>query len=159
VVLRLVRNGVPQYATGSIPILVLDPAQAADPARDYFFKKNGIKLVFVVDGAVVTQTCGWTAVPGHLEANVGELTDLIFFRFIDDPCDDNAASNSLYSLVFQFADPQIAKIVNHPIHWDEKTFFHIEGTAAGSTTLRVWVLSGTTLQFASPPLPVVVNAS
>jgi hypothetical protein len=48
--------------------------------------------------------------------------------------------------------------VNHPEHWGEITIFHIEGLAAGETTLRLRLLNAGQVTMTSPPIPVVITA-
>jgi hypothetical protein len=144
------------WTSGPIAILV-DDGSAADLTPDFYFKKNGVRTVIVDDGVLVSTICGATANPGRLETGVGQLTDLYFTEWWTDACVrvDPASTDFL---VFEFADDGIARIVQHPIHWGERSEFHLEGVSAGETTVRAYYFKGGALNWISPPLPVRVNA-
>lgn len=150
---RLLRQGSPVYTTGGIPIQV---ATTPPAHQDFVLRKNGIWTVMVQGGAVVDSACGRGANPGQLTAAVGELTDLYSIRFIDAACATPAPGTS-YSLLFDFDDPCIGRIINHPVHWGEKLIFHLQGLAAGVTSLRITALDNGQPAFVSPPLPVVIT--
>jgi hypothetical protein len=121
-------------------------------------RKNGITNVIVVNGAVVP-SCGTTiANPGRFETAAGDTTELYSFRLLATDCTASQISSTRYSLAFEFADSAIARIVNHPEHWNETTVFHLEGVAAGQTTLTVRLLDQGLVSMTSPPIPVVITA-
>lgn len=151
-------NGVEEYVSGEIPVVV-EPEMPAPvmPAPSFWLKKNGVRCVIVRDGALAP-SCGTSvASPGYLTAEVGETTDLYSFQLLDATCRASTPGEALYSLVFEFADPCIAGTVRHPEHWDEIMLFHIVGLAAGETTARIRLMRGTTLEAISPPIRVVIT--
>jgi hypothetical protein len=150
---RLTLGGTTVYETGPIPILV-----AAEPpvSPDFLLRKNGVWTLIVREGAPVDTACGRTANPGALAAAVGELTDLYSVRFLEG-C-ETIAPSSTYTFLFDFEDPCIARVINHPVHWGERNIFHIEGMAAGTTHMRIYAVRGGALEFVSPSLPVRIDA-
>ena len=138
--LRLMYQGALQYESGPLDIIVYG-GTPVEPNAHFILKKNGIWTVIVDQGAMVDTTCNnILANPGQLEAEADELTDLYFFRFINDMCrqeDPPPGSN----LVFRFADRGIARVINHPVHWGETEEFHILGESPGQTTVRVLLIT------------------
>jgi hypothetical protein len=147
-------DGGPIFTSGGIPVVVAPPPAA--PVPDLIVRKNGIWTVIVQNGVVVASACTRTADPGSLAARVGELTDLYSVRTVDGACVTNALSG-LATLRFEFADPCIARVVNHPVHWGENLIFHVEGLVVGTTTLRITPFVGGVPQWTTPPLPVVIS--
>lgn len=159
-VFRILDGEVVALQTSALPVVVVGPA-AGDAQADYFFKKNGVRFLYVVDGAVVDQPAGCAAPanPGHLEVTAGEETDLYLLKYLSGTCGqvDVPAGRIL---VFRVADPGLVGFTNHPIHWGEKTDFHLDGLVAGTTTVRCFLLNEATraVELVSPPLPVTVLA-
>jgi hypothetical protein len=170
VTLELLFRGVAVIASGPIPLVCVDPAAAEEGSPSFTCVASGLKSVIVDEGAVLPALapgegapCGWWT-PGAFEVDVGAQTSLYSvreFRVLADPCATSTLGDGTYRLSFSFADPGIARVVNHPFHWDEITIFHVEGLSPGSTTLRLWVTNKTTgaLRWASPPMPVTVAAA
>lgn len=146
--------------TAALPVVVVAPG-AGDAQADYFFKKNGVRFLYVVDGVVTSQPggCAAPANPGHLEVAAGDETDLYLLKYLSGSCGqiDVAAGRIL---LFRVEEPGIVGITGHPIHWGEKTDFHLDGLAAGTTTVRCFLLNESTraVELVSPPLPVTVLA-
>lgn len=169
VILELLFQGAPLLTSGPIPVVCVDPAAAQEPAPSFTCVASGLKSVIVDAGTALPALdpgegapCGWWT-PGAFEVDAGTLTSLYSvreFRVLSDPCATSTIGDSTYRLSFAFADPGIARVVNHPIHWSEITIFHVEGLAPGTTTMRIWVTNRTTgaLRWASPPLGVTVAA-
>jgi hypothetical protein len=144
------------FTSGPIRILVSDVAPGV--GTSFILRKNGIPTVIVVDGAVVP-SCGTTiANPGQFETAAGDTTELYSFRLLAPDCTASQISATRYSLAFEFADSAIARVVNHPEHWNETTVFHLEGVAAGQTALTVRLLDQGQVSMTSPPIPVVITA-
>jgi len=160
VVLELLVGGRVVHTSGAIPCVVVDEAAALDPDPDFLFKVNGIWTVLLRDGASTTDGCGRT-LPGEFVVDEAELTALYGVRHIaedGEDCDQISLSSSRYRMVFLFDDPCVARVVNHPIHWGERTIFHFQGMTAGETTVRMVLLDGDALSFVTPPMPVRVPA-
>lgn len=156
VVARLVEGSTTVFETAPMPIVVV-AADAGDPNADYFLKKNGVRIVYVVDGDIAQPTeCSEAA--GQLDVDVDDETDLYLLKWLEEGCGQGNLDNDLY-LSFRMADPSIAAITGHPIHWDERTMFHLRGLAAGQTTLKFYLLDGDTQEvlLVSPELPVIVS--
>ena len=95
--------------------------------------------------------------------SVGEETTLYSVREFNvnpDPCDTNTISKFTHRLSFEFSDPNVARVTNHPFHWDEVTIFHVNGLTAGTTMMTMYVTHKDTgaLHWVSPPMPVTVAA-
>jgi hypothetical protein len=158
VVVRLLEGATTVLESAPLPVVVVTPG-AGDADADYFLKKNGVRTVYVVDGQLVAQPagCGAPAV-GQLEADAGEETDLFLLKNLDQGCGQtDVAGGRLLS--FRVADPTIAAITNHPIHWGERTDFHVKGLTAGTTSLTMYLVNASTLEIelVSPALPVVIG--
>jgi hypothetical protein len=155
-VFSILHKGHSDFVSGTIPILVTDSAPG--PGTSFLLRKNGIAQLIVVDGVLVP-SCGATqADPGRFETGAGTLTELYSFRLLAPDCSASTISAPPYSLAFEFADSGYGRIVNHPEHWDEITIFHLEGLAAGETTLRLRLLDQGQVVMTSPPIPVVITA-
>lgn len=159
-VFRLLDGDQVVLQTSALPVVVVGPG-AGDPLSDYFFKKNGVRFLYVVDDVVTDQPAGCAAPanPGHLEVAAGQETDLYLLKYLTGTCGQvDVASGRI--LVFRVADPSIVGFTSHPIHWGEKTDFHLEGLAAGATTVRCFLVNESTraVELVSPPLPVTVLA-
>jgi hypothetical protein len=145
-------------ATGAMTLIVA-AADAGDETADYFLKKNGVRIVYVVDDQLEDQPSGCgSASLGQLEAGVGAETDLFLLKYLTGSCgQDDVPAGRILS--FRVADPDVAVVTNHPIHWGERTEFHLRGVAAGATTVQMYLLNASTkeVELVSPPLPVVVS--
>ncbi len=169
VILELLFQGSPILTSGPIPIVCVDPAAAelADPS--FTCVASGLKSVIVDEGTVLPALlpgegapCSWWT-PGAFELEEGEESTLYSvreFRVETDPCETNTLSKFTYRLSFEFSDPDVARITSHPFHWDEVTVFHVNGLAAGTTTLTMYVTHKDTgaLRWMSPPMPVTIEA-
>jgi hypothetical protein len=154
-VFSILHEGHLDFTSGAIPILVTDSAPG--PGTSFLLRKNGIAQLIVVDGVLVPD-CGPThADPGRFETPAGTLTELYSFRLLAPDCSATTISAPRYSLAFEVADSGFARIVNHPEHWDEITIFHLEGLAAGETTVRLRLLDQGQVALTSPPIPVVIT--
>lgn len=154
----MARPGEAALRSGPIDVVVENPS--TPPADlDFAIVLNGIRKLFVVDGALVPSCGSTTADPGFLEARVGEITDGHYsFRSLDaSNCRAQTYDESTHHLAFEFEDPCIAGIVNHPEHYDVKMTFHLEGLAAGETRMRMRVFEGTEIVALTPWVPVVVT--
>jgi len=150
------RSGDRTYSTGAMDVLVRG-ASLPDPAElDFAVVLNGIRKLLVVDGAL-TPSCGTVvADPGYLEARVGEITEGHYsFRYLDG-CTARTYDEDTHRLLFEFRDPCVAGVVNHPEHFGVNVTFHLEGLAAGETDVRLRLYEGNEHRYTSPWLPVVV---
>ena len=155
-VFSIQHEGHSDFTSGPIRILVSDVAPGV--GTSFVLRKNGIPTVIVVDGAVVP-SCGTTiANPGRFETAAGDTTELYSFRLLAQDCTASQISATRYSLAFEFSDSAIARVVNHPEHWNETTVFHLEGVAAGQTALTVRLLDQGQVAMTSPPIPVVITS-
>lgn len=149
------RNGTPVFTTGGFPIEVhADPA--ALTVQDHYLNLGGAWTVIVEDGALVANACNRDANPGWVALDPGELSALYRITLLDSAC-TKIQLDSDYEYRFQFADPEIARVVQTPIHWGEDQEFHIEGLSSGSTELTVFLYRDGVLQWKAPPYPVVVG--
>jgi hypothetical protein len=152
-------NGAAEYTTGAFDVVVWDTTAAPAQPMNFVIRKSGVRHVFVQNGAIVP-SCGATIATGYMPAPVDTIGDLYSWDGIDfancslqpDP------SSSQYSLAFDFADPCLAGVVNHPEHTGEYFIFHLRGLALGDTQLRLHLLNQNAVVWRSPPLPVRVNA-
>ncbi|MBM4131854.1 hypothetical protein FJ250_12640, partial [bacterium] len=76
-VIRVLDGDQVALQTAALPVVVV-AAGAGDAQADYFFKKNGVRCLYVVDGVVTAQpaACAAPANPGRLEVAAGDETDL-----------------------------------------------------------------------------------
>jgi hypothetical protein len=143
------------YRSGAIPIRVEDgPTGQAIP--DFYLKRNGITHVIVRNGALVAAACNREANPGRLDVGLGDLSDLIFLKFLDATCDTDDPSSSRDTLVFDFENRCLVEVTGHPIHWGERTFFHLAGREIGQTSMRFTFLRDGIPRWSSPPIAVRV---
>ena len=159
VVARLQDGDVTVLETDPLPIVVA-AAGAGDSEADYFLKKNGVRISYVVDDQLVSRPEGCAApAVGQLEAGVGEETDLFLLKYLAAGCGQEDVPGGRI-LSFRVADPAIASVTSHPIHWGERTDFHVRGLTAGETTVQMYLLNESTLEIelVSPELPVVIAA-
>jgi hypothetical protein len=105
---------------------------------------------------VVTNACARDANPGAMTTAAGALTDLYSLRLLDGGC-ATSTLNGAATLHFEFENPCLGRIVNHPIHWGEISIFHLQGLQAGTTQVRITALLHGAIQFVTPPIPVVVT--
>ena len=155
---RLMFNGSLHYESGDMTVLVYD-GMPSDPNAHFILKKNGIWTVIVDDGQLLTQTCNnIMANPGRFETEVGELTDLYFFKFINALCRQEDPPNGS-NLVIRVEDTSIAQVVNHPLHFGEREMFHIYGMQPGQTSLQVFLVDQDVVLAATPPVDVVISAA
>ncbi len=154
-VFTIQHEGHIDFTSGAIPVQVT--TSTPGPGTSFLLRKNGIAQLIVVDGVLVPSCGSTTANPGHFETPAGTLTELYSFRLLAPDCTSTTIASPPYSLAFEFADPGIARIVNHPEHWGEITIFHIEGLVAGETTLRLRLLNAGQVTMTSPPIPVVIS--
>jgi hypothetical protein len=169
VVIGLLFQGTPVITSGPMPLVCVDAAAAAVPSPSFTCVASGLKSVIVDQGVVLPQLlpgegapCGWWT-PGAFELSEGQETTLYSvreFRVHADSCATSTLQDATYRLAFEFSDPAIARITNHPFHWDEITIFHLNGLQAGSTTMTLYVTDSGTgeLRWISPPMPVTVAA-
>jgi hypothetical protein len=169
VVIELLFQGVPILASGPMPVVCVDPAAPAVPAPSFTCVASGLKSVIVDQGTVLPPLppgggapCGWWT-PGAFELGEGQETTLYSvreFRVSPDPCDTVTLGSTQVRFSFEFADRDIAKITNHPFHWNEITVFHVNGLRAGSTMMTLYATDDDTgaLRWVSPPMPVTVAA-
>jgi hypothetical protein len=148
-------EGHTDFTSGPIPILVTDSAPG--PGTSFLLRKNGIAQLIVVDGVLVPSCGAIQADPGRFETEEQTLTELYSFRLLAPDCTSSTITSPPYTLAFEFAASGHARIVNHPEHWDEHTIFHLEGLAAGETTLRLRLLEQGQMVMTSPPIPVVIT--
>jgi hypothetical protein len=161
VTFTLLRSGLPEFATGSIDVVVHDTTSAPSQPVNFVVRKSGVRNVFVENGIVVP-SCGTTMSIGFLPAKADTVEDLFNFRLTTPPSSCSGVvpgSSSTYRLVYEFGAPGIAGIVGHPEHVGEYFDFHLRGLAVGETTLRIVLMSGSSVAFRSPPLPVHVTAT
>jgi len=159
-VARLMEGDVTVLESGSLPIAVAAPG-AGDAAADYFLKKNGVRFVYVVDGQIVAQPTGCAAAAaGRLEVGVGEETDLYLLKYLVAGCGQQDVPGGRI-LSFRVADPSLASITSHPIHWAERTDFHVDGHVSGETSVVMYLVNQTTfaIELVSPEIPIVVSGS
>jgi len=160
VVVRIFEGDALLLETGALPVIAA--ASGLSPiGADWFLKKNGVRIVYGVNGQLVDQPagCAGPANPGWLETTVGASTDLYWLKYLADGCGQtDIASGRL--LTFLVEDPSIAAVTNHPLHWGERSEFHLEGLSAGSTTLRFALVrvSNLSIELVSPPIPVEIAA-
>lgn len=170
VVFELLHQGTAILTTGAIPVVCVDPALAEIPVVSMTCVASGLKSVIVDEGVVLPRllpgegaTCDWWT-PGAFEYDEGQESTLYSVREfrragVADSCATASISKFTHRLSFVFSDPEIARITNHPFHWDEITIFHVNGLQAGSTTMKIYVTHKDTgaLKWISPPLPVTVG--
>ncbi len=163
VVFRLLFDGASEVVSGPIPIIVRDSAMTASDSADYAVVFVGEYLVAVRDGALVPDDtiCGGTHFK-KLWAREGELTALFGLwepKTAGNYCDRRHFPISNRQLVFDFADPCVARMVYEPVHWGEDRIFHLKGLSAGHTTVRMHVINVVTktVEFTSPPLPIEIT--
>lgn len=161
VAFSLLWNGVPEFTTGPIDVLVADTAAAPSQPVNFVLRKSGVRHVFVENGSVVA-SCGATISTGFLPARADTVEDLFNFRLTTPTTNCSGStpgSGSQYSLVYEFDDPGIAGVVAHPEHLGEYFDFHLRGLSLGETQLRIILLSGSSVVFRSPPMRVSVTTT
>ena len=158
-VLRLVFNGSVEMTTGAFDLVVADPAAAPAVPVSFLLKKSGVRYAFVKNDTIVGG-CGSSSAVGFMPAKLDTIEDLYQFRLVNySTCGETTPSASFYSLVFEFGDPCMVGVVQHPEHSGEIFDFHLRGLALGNTTLRIRYMYQNTVQFTSPPIPVQVTVA
>jgi hypothetical protein len=150
-------GGATEVQSGPIDIVVEDLSIDPGPDSDIAIVLNGVRLVFAIDDTLAA-SCGSTvADPGYVPATVGTITDgHISVRFLEPGCSTQTLGAENH-LAYEFRDPCIAAIVDHPEHFGVLTSFHMEGLTAGSTEMRVRIFEGQDIVYRSPWIPVVVT--
>jgi len=147
------------WTSGNIPVLVL-PATGTDPTPTFQLRKNGRTDVGVIDGVLTPvddEVCSSKVWDAAFKADTGQETELYSVRYFNDACERIDLTSS-HTLLFDFADRGIATSTNHPKHWGEITVFHINGLAAGTTSMRLVLLRNyDEVVFVSPPIPVEIG--
>lgn len=160
VTFRLLFNATVELTTGPIRIIVRDSLSPPGEMANFMITKGGVwHIVSRNSGLIAPNYCTFS-VSGKLSVAQGELTDLFSFWLPDaaDSCRRVKPSSSQRRLVFDFADPSVARVVNHPVHWGEHMEFHLEGLNPGTTTVRIhFVRSDNSVEFTSLPVPVEVT--
>ena len=169
VVFELLHLGTVILTSGAIPVVCVDPALAEIANPSMTCVASGLKSVIVDQGTVLPPLlpgegapCGWWT-PGAFEIDEGQESTLYSVREFGvdpEPCETNTISKFTHRVSFVFSDPEVARVTNHPFHWDEVTIFHVNGLQTGSTTMKIYVTHKDTgaLRWISPPLPVTVAA-
>ncbi len=160
VTFQLLFNGVPELTAGPFTIIVREPIGAVEDSSNFAITISGIWKVVVRDGEILTTDtlCGDRPSPGMLEDTREVLTLGLYSLRLLNGCERQTPSTSRYSLAFDFADPCIARVVAHPVHWGEYFVWHIYGYQSGQTSLRIHLVrSDNTIEFTSPPIPVVIR--
>lgn len=155
----LVRDGAfVDFRSGPIDIVVAEPGAPPD-SIDFVIILNGVWILFVRDGKVVPSCGSNVANPGVLEGFTGEITDGHYsFRRLGEDCRPTLFSEDEYRLAFEFRNPCIASIVNHPEHFGVLMSFHVEGLAVGATEVAISLMRGAEWVYRSPWLPVRVKS-
>jgi hypothetical protein len=93
-----------------------------------------------------------------MPAKADTIEDLFSFRILNyATCAETEPSPTFYSLAFEFADPCVAGVVNHPEHSGEYMLFHLRGFTVAETSVRILLIYNNHVEFVSPPLPVRVT--
>jgi len=160
-------HGGAEYTSAAFDVVVYDTLAVPTVPMSFLLKKSGLRHVFVRDGAQVPQCCSSVST-GFLPAVADTIEDLFNFRLLayndcalppSQRCAETTPSASQDFVAFEFADAAMCGVVRHPEHVGEYHDFHLRGHAVGETTVRLLYLTGTTVEFRSPPLRVVVTAS
>lgn len=106
---------------------------------------SGVELARYEEGAVT----------GSLNVKVGETTPLLSISFIAEDGDIFQPEDDAYSLAWEVADADLAKIIQHDE--DGKWLFHLSGIATGNTEITFKVLHGDHADFVAKPIPVQVT--
>ncbi len=158
VVFKLLYKDFEEYSSGEIPITVRSSIVADTIRMNFSITKGGVWKTVIRDGVNLAfdSTCN-RVLPAYLEVGEGELTDLFSFRILDE-CSRIEPRSSQYSLGFDFADPCLARVLAHPVHWGEYFVFHLEGLAIGETSMRIhFIRSDNSVEWTSPAIPVKIN--
>ncbi|MCC7143967.1 MAG: hypothetical protein IT349_17855 [Candidatus Eisenbacteria bacterium] len=139
--------------TAPIPIEVA-PDPALDP--DFILKKNGVWTV-IRRGGVFGEACGTVPDPGWMEVEAGHVSEHFVFRLLNEACLQIPGDDEMQSLEFEFGDPCVARALTYPEHAHAGLSFHLEGLAAGETTLRLRFLDQGVTRFVTPAVPVRVR--
>jgi hypothetical protein len=154
VTFRLVRHGGVVYATGSINVHVAaKPAPSAAP--DFTLKKDGVWTLINRAGTLMDADCGRAPGPGHVGAPTDVLSSLYWIKLLKTCSESNPSST--YTFLFEFEDPCVASVLNHPIHWGERSQFHVYGIQEGQTNVTIYAVRNGVLEYVTPALPVVVT--
>lgn len=131
---------------------------ASDPELDpdFILKKNGVWTVIRRAG-VFGEACGTVPDPGVMEVEEGHVSEHFVFRLLDEACLQVPGDDETQALEFEFSDPCVARALTYPEHAHAGLSFHLEGLAAGETTLRLRFLDQGVTRFVTPPIPVRVR--
>jgi hypothetical protein len=119
---------------------------------------RGVGVVISSSGVTVVRYERDEEVQGHLEATAGELSDHLDFELIGDDGSVFMPSTDTHSLQFEIADTTLVTTWQHA---DEQGGFefHLDGKAAGETTIIFRVFHEDHADFTSKAIPVIVNAA
>ncbi len=106
---------------------------------------NGVEIVKVWEGKVT----------GKITVKVNEDTPLIRTFFLDDHQDRFVPEENDFFLMNEIANKDIAEFEQHSS--DGKWNFHIEGKAAGNTTIVLKLMHVDHADFLTPPITIEVT--
>lgn len=108
-------------------------------------RQNGVDIVTYLNGQV----------NGEITVQEGLTTTLLSVRFIDERGNEGVPRGDEVSMLLTIQNQAVAGVVQHA---GEKWSFHIQGKAAGHTTLTIAILHGDHADFESAPIPVHVES-
>ncbi len=147
---QLLKLGFFMFAILALALSCSKDSTKTDDDEDHFeavglkIRQNGVDIVSYQNGQV----------NGEIEAQEGLTTTLLSVRFIDGEGNEGVPQGDEYSMLLTIQNGAIAGIVQHA---GEDWSFHIQGKAAGHTTLTIAILHGDHADFESAPIPVHVE--
>lgn len=127
----------------------------ADSSDNHHFEAIGL---YVIDsGDTIVQYIGGT-VSGGFEVEEGEDTALLSVKFLDEDGDVGIPDGEEYDFVWTIADTTIAAVESHGEELAEFKF-HLQGKAAGNTTITIGINHNDHKDFESKAIPLTVTAS
>lgn len=126
------------------PVGAEDTDEGHAEAEGLIIKNSGVEIVRYENGEVT----------GEIEVDEGELSALLFVKFINADAELFVPEGGHYSLQWEIADTSIADVVQHG---GEDWEFHIIGKEHGETTIVLKIFHGDHADFVSRPIPIHVH--